>query len=71
MRMQSKFEEITALTDVFCDKHLNAEYADMSRQLTAALCCLHPPPWNRNPGRTHKFFYISIWLISVTEISRL
>lgn len=44
MRMQSKFKEITALTDAFCDKHLNAEYADMSRQLTAALCRLQPSP---------------------------
>ena len=43
-QMQSKFEEITALTDAFCDKHLNAEYADMSRQLTAALCRKRPSP---------------------------
>ncbi len=43
-QMQSKFEAITALTDAFCDKHLNAEYADMSRQLTAALCRLQPSP---------------------------
>ena len=44
MRMQSKFEEITSLTDAFCDQYLNAEYADMSRQLTAALCRLQPSP---------------------------
>ena len=43
-QMQSKFEAITALTDAFCDKHLNAEYADMSRQLTAALCRKRPSP---------------------------
>jgi len=43
-QMQSKFEEITALTDAFCDKYLNTEYADLSRQLTAALCRKRPSP---------------------------
>ncbi len=36
-QMQSKFDEITSLTDAFCDKHLNTEYAELSRKLTAAL----------------------------------
>ena len=43
-QMQFKFEEITALTDAFCNQHLNAEYAALSRQLTAALCRLQPSP---------------------------
>jgi hypothetical protein len=43
-QMQSKFEEITALTDAFCDKYLNAEYAALSRTLTAALCRKRPSP---------------------------
>lgn len=43
-QMQLKFNEITALTDDFCDQHLNTEYADMSRQLTAALCRIDPSP---------------------------
>ncbi|MHC5598000.1 MAG: DUF6398 domain-containing protein [Nostoc sp.] len=37
-QMEGKFEEITRLTDAFCSQHLNAEYAEMSRQLAAALC---------------------------------
>ena len=37
-QMQSKFDEITKLTDAFCSQYLNSEYAKMSRQLTAALC---------------------------------
>ncbi len=37
-QMQAKFEEITNLTDAFCSQHLNAEYAQISRQLAAALC---------------------------------
>ncbi len=43
-QMQFKFDEITAITDAFCQQHLNAEYADMSRQLTAALCRIDPSP---------------------------
>lgn len=37
-QMQSKFDEITKLTDAFCSQSLNNEYAQMARQLTAALC---------------------------------
>lgn len=36
--MQRKFEEITKLTDSFCSQYLNSEYAELARQLTAALC---------------------------------
>ncbi|QLE41825.1 hypothetical protein FD723_16310 [Nostoc sp. C052] len=43
-QMQGKFEEITHLTDAFCSQHLNAEYAEMSRQLAAALCRKRPSP---------------------------
>ncbi len=43
-QMQFKFDEITALTDAFSEQHLNTEYADMSRQLTAALCRINPSP---------------------------
>jgi hypothetical protein len=43
-QMQPKFEEIISLTDAFCSKYLNAEYAEMSRQLAAALCRKRPSP---------------------------
>ena len=43
-QMQSKFDEITKLTDAFCSQYLNGEYAQMSRQLTAALCRKRPSP---------------------------
>jgi Domain of unknown function (DUF6398) len=43
-QMQGKFEEITKLTDAVCANHLNAEYADLSRQLAAALCRKRPSP---------------------------
>jgi len=42
--MQAKFAEITQITDQFCQEHLNAEYAQMARYLTAALCRKRPSP---------------------------
>ena len=51
-QMQSKFAEITALTDDFCSKHLNHEYAEMSRKLTAALCRKRPSPLARGKAKT-------------------
>ena len=43
-QMQAKFSEITNLTDAFCLRYLNQEYAQMSRLLTAALCRKRPSP---------------------------
>ena len=51
-QMQSKFEEITALTDTFCSTYLNSEYAEMSRKLTAALCRKRPSPLVRGKAKT-------------------
>ncbi len=48
--MQSTFDAIVALTDKFCKESLNEEYAQLSRQLTAALCRKRPSPLAR--GRT-------------------
>ena len=36
-QMQAKFEAIVSLTDTFCEKHLNEEYAQLCRKLAAAL----------------------------------
>lgn len=43
-QMQQKFEDIVRLTDDFCEKYLNDEYTEMSRQLAAALCRKRPSP---------------------------
>ena len=51
-QMQSKFKEITELTDAFCTQYLNSEYADMSRKLTAALCRKRPSPLVRGKAQT-------------------
>lgn len=43
-QMQAKFEEIVSLTDTFCQEHLNDEYAQLCRQLAAALSRKRPSP---------------------------
>ncbi len=46
-RMQTTYDTITAITDEFCEEHLNEEYAELARQLTAALCRKRPSPLSR------------------------
>ena len=36
--MQMCFDEITHLTDTFCQTYLNDEYGQLCRELTATLC---------------------------------
>ncbi|MFM8292963.1 MAG: DUF6398 domain-containing protein [Microcystaceae cyanobacterium] len=50
--LQAKFEEITQLTDNFCQKKLNQEYADLARQLTAALCRKRPSPLEKGQAKS-------------------
>jgi len=42
-----KYQAITALTDAFCKRHLNEEYAQMCRRLTAELARKRPTPLKR------------------------
>ena len=46
-KMQPTYHTIIALTDEFCNEHLNEEYAQLTRQLTAALCRKRPSPLSR------------------------
>lgn len=46
-KMQSTYNTIVALTDGFCEEHLNEEYAQLARQLTAALCRKRSSPLSR------------------------
>jgi len=46
-KMQATYNTIVALTDGFCQEHLNEEYAQLARQLTAALCRKRPSPLSR------------------------
>ena len=42
--MRSRYDEIVAVTDAFCDEHLNAEYAQLCRQMAATLARKRPSP---------------------------
>lgn len=42
--METIYDEIVGQTDEFCKKHLDKEYAQLSRQAAAALCRKRPSP---------------------------
>jgi hypothetical protein len=42
--MQSRYDEITALTDALCSEKLNEEYTQLCRQMTATLARKRPSP---------------------------
>jgi hypothetical protein len=52
-KMEPTYEKIVALTDEFCEAQLNEEYAQLARQLTAALCRKRPSPLAR--GRANSW----------------
>ncbi len=43
-KMKSLFDSITSSTNEVCKKNLNEEYAQLARQVTAALCRKRPSP---------------------------
>jgi len=45
--MRPEVEEITAITDEFCAEHLDDEYAQLCRRLTAKLARKRPSPLAR------------------------
>ncbi|MFM2044728.1 MAG: hypothetical protein RLY86_3304 [Pseudomonadota bacterium] len=50
--LQPVFDSIGGLTDAVCDRHLNAEYRDLARVMTAALCRKRPSPLVSGHART-------------------
>jgi hypothetical protein len=50
--MQARFDEITHLTDTFCQTYLNDEYGQLCRELTATLCRKRPSPLMRGKANT-------------------
>jgi len=50
--MQARFDEITQLTDAFCQTSLNDEYRQLCRELTATLCRKRPSPLARGKVTT-------------------
>jgi len=50
--MQATYDAVVALTDAFCRDHLNDEYRDLARAMTAALCRKRPSPLASGQLRT-------------------
>ncbi|MGC9082833.1 MAG: DUF6398 domain-containing protein [Anaerolineae bacterium] len=50
--MQAAYQAIVAITDEFCMKHLNEEYAALAREMAAALARKRPSPIGNNRPRT-------------------
>jgi len=46
------YEKIVGLTDAVCDRHLDSEYRDLAREMTAALCGKRPSPLASGQPRT-------------------
>lgn len=43
-KMEQIYESIVGITDDFCGKHLNEEYAELCREMTEVLCRMRPSP---------------------------
>ena len=50
--MQATYDAIVRLTDEVCDRHLNAEYRELARDMAAALCRKRPSPLASGQPRT-------------------
>jgi uncharacterized protein DUF6398 len=50
--MQARFDEITQRTSAFSQTHLNDEYGQLCRELTATLCRKRPSPLVRGKAST-------------------
>jgi Domain of unknown function (DUF6398) len=50
--MQTRFDDITQLTDAFSQPYLNDEYASLCRQLTETLCRKRPSPLSQGKTAT-------------------
>ena len=50
--MQTRFDDITRLTDDFSQAYLNDEYASLCRELTATLCRKRPSPLSQGKATT-------------------
>jgi hypothetical protein len=50
--MKEKYEAVIRITDEFCQKHLDDEYADLSRKMAAALSKKRPSPLESGRARS-------------------
>ena len=52
VKLRPTFETIVGMTDAVCREHLNEEYAELCRELAAALCRKRPSPVERGKLET-------------------
>ncbi len=57
-KMQARYDQITQLTDAVCQEHLNDEYAQVCRQMTAKLARKRPSPLDSG--------YANTWAAAIT-----
>lgn len=71
-RLRARFDVIVALTDVVAAEHLDAEYAELCRRMTAALARRRPSPLERGEPRTWAagILYAVGWVNFLTDPSR-
>src|SRR4051812_23584730 len=50
--MRATYDAVVRLTDELCDRHLNAEYRNLARDMAAALCRKRPSPLASGQPRT-------------------
>lgn len=63
--MQQVFDAVAAIIDDFCLKHLNEEYAQVSRALAAALCRKRPSPLVK--GKPEQWACAAVYVIGSTN----
>ena len=51
-RMRERYKAVTEIADEFCQQHLNDEYADLSRRMTAVLSRKRPSPLESGRARS-------------------
>lgn len=65
---RDRFHEIVRLTDAFCQRHLDEEYRDLSRDMAVALCCPDSPAQRGKPaGWAAGIVYAVGWVNFLTD----
>jgi hypothetical protein len=63
--MQPVFDAVSSIIDRFCREHLNEEYAQVSRELAAALCRKRPSPLQQ--GKPEQWACACVYVIGSTN----
>lgn len=66
-KMQAVYDEIIALTDAVCRQHLDEEYAQLARLMTAALARKRPSPLDREERTSGRHQLSTAWAQSISS----